>query len=108
MFGLSAFTAERRLKEIGIRKVLGASDFGIVYLLSVDFTKMVIIAIAIALPVSYFIVGKWLESFAYRIDLEWWYFVGAGFMALFIAWFTVGLQTVKAARVNPAVCLNDE
>ena len=108
LFGLAAFTAEKRSKEIGIRKILGSSEFGIVYLLSSDFTKMVIIAIAIALPVSYFTSAKWLESFAYRIDLEWWYFVGAGFMALFVAWFTVGLQTLKAARVNPVKCLQDE
>ena len=108
LFGLAAFTAERRLKEIGIRKILGASDFGIVRLLSGDFTKMVLVAIVIALPVSYFIAKNWLEGFAYRIDLEWWFFIGAGLVALLIAWFTVGLQTVKAARVNPAECLKDE
>src|SRR5690606_16639227 len=108
LFGLAAFTAERRSKEIGIRKILGSSEFRIVYLLSSDFTKMVIIAIALALPLSYFTSAKWLESFAYRIDLEWWYFLGAGFIALLVAWFTVGLQTVKAARVNPVKCLQDE
>lgn len=108
LFGLASFTAERRLKEIGIRKILGSSDFSIVYLLSKDFTKMVITAIAIALPFSYFIAARWLESFAYSIDLEWWFFIGAGLIALFIAWFTVGLQTVKAAKINPAQCLRDE
>jgi len=108
LFGLAAFTAERRLKEIGIRKILGATDFGIVRLLSGDFTKMVLVAIVVALPISYFIAKKWLEGFAYRIDLEWWFFIGAGLLALLIAWFTVGLQTVKAARVNPAECLKDE
>ena len=108
LFGLAAFTAERRLKEIGIRKALGASAFSIVRLLSGDFTKMVLLAIVIALPVSYFIAARWLESFAFRIDLEWWYFVGAGLAALLIAWFTVGLQTIKAARVNPVECLRDE
>ena len=108
LFGLAAFTAERRLKEIGIRKILGASNFGIVRLLSGDFTKMVLVAIAIALPVSYFIAKNWLEGFAYRINLEWWFFIGAGLVALLIAWFTVGLQTVKAARVNPTECLKDE
>jgi len=108
LFGLAAFTAERRLKEIGIRKILGSTDFGIVRLLSGDFTKIVLLAIATALPVSYFIARKWLDEFAYRIDLEWWFFVGSGVLALLIAWFTVGLQTVRAARVNPAQCIKDE
>ncbi len=108
LFGLAAFTAERRLKEIGIRKILGASDFGIVRLLSGDFTKMVLMAIVIALPLSYFLARQWLEDFAFHIDLKWWYFAGAGLLALLIAWFTVGLQTVKAARVNPVECLQDE
>jgi putative ABC transport system permease protein len=69
---------------------------------------MVLIAIVIALPISYFIAKNWLEGFAYRIDLQWWFFVGAGLVALLIAWFTVGLQTVKAARINPTQCLKDE
>ncbi len=108
LFGLAAFTAERRLKEIGIRKILGASNFGIVRLLSGDFTKMVLVAIALALPISYLVARWWLEGFAFSIALQWWYFVGAGGVALLVAWFTVGLQTVKAARVNPADCLRDE
>ena len=108
LFGLAAFTAERRLKEIGIRKILGSSDFGIVRLLSGDFTKMVLAAIVIALPVSYFVAQRWLQNFAFHIDLQWWYFAGAGLLALLIAWFTVGLQTVRAARVNPVECLRDE
>nr|WKN36551.1 ABC transporter permease [Tunicatimonas sp. TK19036] len=108
LFGLVAFTAERRLKEIGIRKILGSSNFGIVRLLSDDFTKMVLIAIGVALPISYFIARDWLADFAYKIDLVWWYFAGAGLAALLIAWFTVGLQTVKAARISPTQCLKDE
>jgi len=108
LFGLAAFTAERRLKEISIRKILGASDLGIVRLLSGDFTNMVLIAMAIALPLSYFMAKNWLNSFAYRISLEWWVFIGAGLMTLFIAWFTVGLQTLKAAKANPTECLNKE
>ncbi len=108
LFGLAAFTAERRLKEIGIRKILGSSVFGIIYLLSSDFTKMVLIAIAIALPLSYWLTNNWLGEFAYRIDLKWWIFVGAGLIALFIAWLTVGIQTVKAAKINPSECLKDE
>ncbi len=108
LFGLAAFTAERRLKEIGIRKILGANDLSIVRLLSGDFTKMVLTAVVIALPVSYFVAQRWLEGFAFSIELQWWYFAGAGLLALLIAWFTVGLQTVKAARVSPADCLRDE
>ncbi|MEM1134630.1 MAG: ABC transporter permease [Bacteroidota bacterium] len=108
LFGMVAFTTERRIKEIGIRKILGSSEIGIVYLLSGSFTKMVLIAILVALPLSYFIAAKWLESFAYRIDLTWWYFVIAGILALLIAWITVGLQTVKAAYINPVKCLKDE
>jgi putative ABC transport system permease protein len=108
LFGLAAFTAERRLKEIGIRKVLGSSSFGIVYLLSSDFTKVVIVSIAIALPVSYFVTEQWLASFAFRITLQWWYFAGAGLVAISIAWLTVGTQAVKAAMANPAQCLKDE
>ena len=108
LFGLAAFTAQRRLKEIGVRKILGSSDFGIVRLLSGDFTSTVLTAIGIALPVSYFMTRKWLDEFAYRIDLEWWFFAGSGVLALLIAWFTVGLQTIRAARVNPTQCIKDE
>ncbi|MFM9838055.1 MAG: ABC transporter permease [Cyclobacteriaceae bacterium] len=108
LFGLAAFTAERRIKEIGIRKILGSSEFGIVYLLSNDFTKIVLAAIAIALPVSYFIAAQWLGSFAFKIELQWWYFIGAGFLALMIAWLTVGSQALKAARANPVKSLRSE
>ena len=108
LFGLAAFTAERRLKEIGIRKALGASSVSIVRLLSGDFTKMVLVAIVIALPISYLAAQRWLQDFAFHVELRWWYFAGAGLLALLIAWFTVGLQTVRAARVNPVECLRDE
>ncbi|WPP48463.1 ABC transporter permease [Catalinimonas niigatensis] len=108
LFGLAAFTAERRLKEIGIRKILGSSSLNIIRLLSADFTGMVLIAIIVALPISYLIAQSWLQDFAFSIELKWWYFAGAGLAALLIAWFTVGLQTVKAARVNPVECLKDE
>jgi ABC-type antimicrobial peptide transport system permease subunit len=108
LFGLATFTAERRLKEIGIRKILGSSDLGIMQLLSADFTRIVLIAILIALPVSFLLTKSWLEGFAYRIELEWWFFIGAGLVALLIAWFTIGLQTVKAARINPTQCLKNE
>lgn len=108
LFGLVAFTAERRLKEIGIRKILGSSSFQVIRLLSFDLTKMVIYAIAIGLPLSYFIAGKWLETFVFRISLEWWFFIGAGFVALVIAWLTVSVQIFKAANINPIECLRDE
>ena len=108
MFGLSAFTAERRSKEIGIRKVLGSSELAIVYLLSGDFTKIVLLSIVIALPISYLMTSYWLASFAFKIKLESWYFVGAGLSALSIAWLTVGMQAIKAARTNPVNSLRSE
>jgi ABC-type antimicrobial peptide transport system permease subunit len=108
LFGLTAFTAEKRVKEIGIRKVLGSSQWQIIYLLSGDFTKMVLLAVAIALPTSYLICAQWLGTFAYRTTLELWFFVGAGVGAIAIAWLTVGLQTFRASRVNPVNCLKSE
>jgi ABC-type antimicrobial peptide transport system permease subunit len=108
LFGLASFTAERRIKEIGIRKVLGSSEWGIVYLLSSDFTKIVLASIVIALPVSYVITNYWLDGFAYKIELKVWYFVSAGIMALCIAWFTVGTQAVRVARINPVKSLRSE
>jgi len=101
LFGLVTFSAQRRIKEIGIRKVLGASTFSIVRLLSTDFTKMVLVAIFIALPISYYIAKFWLEDFAFKIDLQPWFFIVAGLGALGIAWLTVGVQTLKAANLNP-------
>jgi putative ABC transport system permease protein len=108
LFGLASFTAERRRKEIGIRKVLGSSNFNIIYLLSSDFTKLVLAAIVIALPVSYLIIKHWLNNFAYRIELEPWYFIGAGLMALVIAWLTVSMQAIKAAVAKPVKSLRTE
>lgn len=108
LFGLAAFTAERRFKEIGIRKTLGSSDFNIVYLLSKDFTTMVVISILIALPLSFFMTRRWLESFEYRINLQLWYFIAAGLAALLITWLTVGIQALKATRINTVKCLRVE
>jgi ABC-type antimicrobial peptide transport system permease subunit len=108
LFGLAAFTAERRTKEIGIRKVLGSSALGIVYLLTSDFTKIVFASLFIALPLSFLLMRQWLNGFAFRIELEWWVFTGAGLVTLLIAWLTVGIQTVKAANINPARCLKSE
>jgi putative ABC transport system permease protein len=108
LFGLSAFTAEMRLKEIGIRKVLGSSVYGIVRLLSGEFTKMVLIAIFIALPLSYLIAKNWLDSFAFRINLAWWYFYVTGLVTIAIALLTVSFQSIKAAAVNPVKSLRSE
>ena len=108
LFGLAAFTAERRLKEIGIRKALGSSSTSIVLLLSGDFTIMVLISIAFGLPVSYYLLDEWLKRFVFHIDLEIWYFLLAGMIALVIAWITVASQAIKASRVNPVKCLRSE
>ncbi|HPW61001.1 MAG TPA: ABC transporter permease [Cyclobacteriaceae bacterium] len=108
LFGLATFTAERRLKEIGIRKALGSSSTNIVMLLSGDFTRMVLLSILIGLPVSYWLLNGWLERFAFHIDLEIWYFAAAGLIALLIAWLTVASQAIKAAMINPVKCLRSE
>jgi ABC-type antimicrobial peptide transport system permease subunit len=108
LFGLAAFSAEIRTKEIGIRKVMGSSTTEIVKLLSGDFTRLVVIAIVIALPLGYLIVNRWLESFAYHIDLKWWYFAGTGLITMLIALLTIGMQTMKAATRNPVESLRYE
>jgi putative ABC transport system permease protein len=108
LFGLAAFTAQRRTKEIGIRIVHGSTVSGIVRLLSGEFTKLVLLSVLIALPLSYFITNNWLNKFSYRIPLEWWYFIVSGLIALIIAWITVGSQAIRAANINPAECLKDE
>jgi ABC-type antimicrobial peptide transport system permease subunit len=108
LFGLVSFSAQRREKEIGIRKVLGASTLGIIKMLSADFTKMVLVAIIIALPFSYFIAHNWLDNFAFKIELKAWFFLIAGFGALVIAWITVGSQAIKAANLNPIDTLKTE
>ena len=108
LFGLAMFTAERRRKEIGIRKVLGSSVFGIVRMLTSDFTKTVFIAILISLPISFLIAKSWMANFAYGIELSWWLFLVPSLVVLFVAWCTVGMQTIKAASVNPVESLKDE
>lgn len=108
LFGLASFTAEQRTKEIGVRKVLGASVGSIVYLLSKEFTRLVVVALVFAIPLSFFAMNAWLDSFAYRIDIAWWVFVLAGVAALFIAWFTVSYQSIKAAIANPIRSLRYE
>ncbi len=108
LLGLAAFTAERKVKEIGIRKVLGASIANIVFLLTKDFSKLVIISVLIAVPISYFLLDAWLTDFAYRIELSVWFFLGAGILALLIAWITVSTQAFKAAKNNPTESLRTE
>lgn len=108
LLGLAAFMAEQRTKEIGIRKVLGASVSSVMLLLSKDFTKLVIIAFVLSIPAAYFIMDKWLEGFAFRIAIGPGIFVLAGLSALFIAWLTVSWQSAKAASANPVHSLRSE
>ena len=108
LFGLSVFVVERKVKEIGIRKVLGADVPGIVGLLSKDFVKLVLVAILIATPLSWYFMDKWLNDFAYRIHIQWWMFVAAGLIALLIALITVSFKAIKAALMNPVKSLRTE
>ncbi|RAJ08063.1 ABC transporter permease [Arenibacter echinorum] len=108
LFGLAAFNAQKRTKEIGIRKVLGASVGQISYRLTTDFLKMVGVAILISLPVGWYLMNKWLEDFTYRIEIEWWVFALAAFLAIGIAILTVSYQSIKAAIVNPVKSLRTE
>ncbi len=108
LFGLAALTTEQRIKEIGIRRVLGASVGVVVALLSKDFLKLVILAILLASPIAYYFMQQWLTNFAYRLDMQWWMFVAAGVAALSIAFLTVGFQSVKAALANPVKSLRSE
>ena len=108
LFGLVAFTAESRTREIGVRKVLGASVISIVALLSKDFLKLVLIAIVIASPIAWFAMNRWLQDFAYKITIEWWVFALAGLLAVGIALLTVSFQSVKAALMNPVKSLRSE
>ncbi|GAB4043141.1 ABC transporter permease [Spirosoma jeollabukense] len=108
LFGLAAFTTEQRTKEIGVRKVLGASVASIVALLSSDFLKLVVVAIVLASPLAWWIMSRWLQDFAYKIDLDWWLFALAGGLAVGIALVTVSYQSVKAALANPVKSLRSE
>lgn len=108
LFGLATYTAQVKRKEIGIRKVLGASVGGIVQLISKDFIKLVIIAIIIAIPVAWWGMSKWLQDFEYRVSIEWWVFAAAGLLSVCIALLTVGYQAIKAAMSNPVQSLRSE
>ena len=108
LFALAAFMAEQRSKEIGIRKVLGASISNITTLLSMNFIKLVFIAIVIASPISWWAMTKWLQDFTYRITISWWMFALAGAVAVIIALLTVSYQSIKAALMNPVNSLKAE
>ncbi|HZJ21224.1 MAG TPA: FtsX-like permease family protein [Pricia sp.] len=108
LLGLVAFMAEQRKKEIGIRKVLGASVLNITRMLSKDFVKLVLMALLIAFPIAFWLADYWLQGFAYRIRMSWWVFAIAGVIALAIALFTVSFQAIKAALANPVKSLRTE
>ncbi|MBC7868043.1 MAG: FtsX-like permease family protein, partial [Gloeobacteraceae cyanobacterium ES-bin-316] len=108
LFGLAKFTAQQRTKEIGVRKVLGASVMQISNMLSKEFLRLVLLACIIAFPIAWWAMNKWLQDFAYRINIGWYVFAIAGFAALFIALLTVSFQAIKAALTNPVKSLRTE
>jgi putative ABC transport system permease protein len=108
LFGLAAYAAEQRTKEIGIRKVLGASIANIAGMLSKDFIKLICIAIVISSPIAWYLMQKWLQDFAYRISIEWWVIAIAGFAAILVAFITISFQSIKAAIANPVNSLRSE
>jgi putative ABC transport system permease protein len=108
LFGLASYSAEKRIKEIGVRKVLGATVQNIVLLLSSHFIKLVLIANIIAWPIALYAMNKWLQGFAYRIEIDWWVFAIAGGVSVIIAFATVSFQSIKAATANPVKSLRSE
>ena len=110
LFGLATYTVHLRRKEIGIRKVLGAGVSQIIRLLSGDFLKLVFLASLISIPIAYYLLGQWLQNFAYRISLGqiWYVFLGAGLLATLMSILTIGIQTLNAAQTNPVKILRDE
>jgi putative ABC transport system permease protein len=108
LLGLSAYNVLQRTKEIGIRKVLGASVQNILFLLSTDFLKLIAIALLLAIPICWFAMHSWLQDFAYRIHIDWWVFAVAGAMALLIAFATISLQVMRAVVENPVKALRSE
>jgi putative ABC transport system permease protein len=108
LFGLASFTAAKRTREIGVRKVLGAGVPGIVVLLSKDMLRPVLAATLIAIPAGYYVMAEWLHNFAYRTSLDWWVFALAGLLAAVIAFVTISFQSIKAALANPVKSLKTE
>ena len=108
LFGLSVFNTELRIKEIGIRKVLGSSSFGILKLLTSDFIKLILLSIGLATPLAWYAMNDWLLQFAYRVSIGWWAFVVSGILALVIAMITISFQAIKAANTNPVKSLRTE
>jgi ABC-type antimicrobial peptide transport system permease subunit len=108
LFGLAAFTAQKRQKEISIRKVLGATVSDVSMMLSGDFLKLIFFALVIALPVAWWAMHKWLQSFSDRVTISWWFFIVPGMMALLLALITVSFQSIKAATANPVKSLSAE
>ncbi len=108
LLGIISFMAETRTKELGIRKVLGATTLGLVGLLSKDFLKLVFFSFILASPIAYFFMNKWLADFAYRIDIPWWVFAVAGITTVAVAFLTVSFQSVKTALANPVESLRNE
>ncbi|SFB01354.1 ABC-type transport system, involved in lipoprotein release, permease component [Algoriphagus aquimarinus] len=108
LFGLAAFTAEKRKKEIGVRKVMGASTFSILTLVSKDFVQLILVSIVIAVPLAWYFANNWLKTYAYQTSLSWWIFAGSGFLLVLIAVITVGVQAFKAASANPVNSLKSE
>jgi putative ABC transport system permease protein len=108
LFGLAAYTSEQRTKEIGIRKAMGASTLNILNMLNIEFTRFVLIAFILSIPVSWYLMNRWLEAFAYKTSIGIWPFLLSGFIAILIAWTTVSYQSLRAAKSNPVESLKNE